>query len=133
MGLRTKEQMEAKEVEAEQDEAGGFMPVPKGGGKAGHTSAGSSRRANADTMVNDLTDRTGAEKRPGSDITREEQQARGTVEIEMEGEEWTDAEMDQEEMDLEEANRKEGDVPAKTKKRIPRAQKKLVTDKTKAK
>ena len=100
------------------------MPVPKGGGKAGHTSAGSSRRANADTMINDLTDRTGAEKRPGSDITRDEQQARGTVELDMDGDEWTDGEMDEDEKDLEEANRKDGEVLVKKKKRILRSQKK---------
>jgi hypothetical protein len=130
MGLRTKEQMEAKleekEREAEQDEAGGFKTVPKGGCKAGQAGAGPSRRADANAMVNDLTDRTAAEKRPGSDITKDEQQARGTVEPDMEGEEWTDGEMDEDEKELEEANRKEGEVLVKKKKRILKSQKKLV-------
>jgi hypothetical protein len=137
MGLQTKEQREAKleekEKEAEQDEAGRFRTVPKGGCKAGQGGAGPSRRADANAMVNDLTGRTAAEKRPGSDITKDEQQARGTVELDMEGEEWTDAEMDEDEKDLEEANRKEGEVLVKKKKRILRSQKKMVADKTKAK
>ena len=127
MGLQTKEQrqakLEEKEKEAEQDEARGFKTVPKGGCKAGQAGAGPSRRADANAMVNDLTDRTAAEKRPGSDITKDEQQARGTVETDMEGEEWTDGEMDEDEKDLEEANRKEGEVLVKKKKRILKSQK----------
>ena len=43
-----------------------------------------------------------------------------------EGDEWTDGDMDEDEKELEEANKKDGDVVVRKKKRILKSQKKLV-------
>ena len=62
LGLGVKEKVEAK-----QNEAGEFTTVGKGGCKAGRPSASSNRRADANTMINDLPERSVAVKRAGND------------------------------------------------------------------
>ena len=78
--LRKELGLGAKEaVKKEEEEGGAYTNVPKGGCKAGQASSGSRRRADADSIIDDSTERTGAAKRAGGDISKDEQQARGSV------------------------------------------------------
>jgi hypothetical protein len=72
LGLGVKEAVR-KEAEVspgglkKQDEGGAYTLVGKGGCKAGQTSTSSNRRADANSMINDLPERSAAVKRAGDD------------------------------------------------------------------
>ena len=81
--LRKELGLGAKEAAKKEEEEGGgaYTEVPKGGCKAGagQASTGPRRRADVNTIVNDLPDRTGAAKRAGDDI--DDQQPRKQQDI----------------------------------------------------